>query len=56
MENINNTSNVLQIYAGALDKLALQNETMQWGNNMPFMNKSLAWAHMKKNYLQNRFF
>ena len=59
MENISNTSNgmekILQICIGVLDKLAPQKKKYNRGNNMPFMNKALAQAHMRRNRLQNRF-
>ena len=58
MENISNTSNVLknvlQICIGVLDKLALQKKK-NMGNNIPFMNKPLARAHMKRTRLRSRF-
>ena len=59
MENISNTSNglqkFLQICTDVLDKLAPQKERYNMGNNMPFMNKPLARAHMKRSRLGNRF-
>ena len=59
MTNISNTSNglenFLQICNGVLDKLASQKKKHNRGNNMPFMNKPLAQAHMKRNHLRNRF-
>ena len=59
MKNISNTSNVLKIFLqiciGVLDKLALQKKKNIMGNNIPFMKKPLAQAHMKRTRLRNRF-
>ena len=59
MENISNTSNgrrnLLQICIGVQDKLEPQKKKYNRSNNMPFMNKPLVWAHMKRNHLRNRF-
>ena len=57
MENISNTSNVwknfLRICIDVLDKLAPQMKKYNKGNNMPFVNKPLARAHMKRSGLRN---
>ena len=59
MENISNTSNVwknfLRICIDVLDKLAPQMKKYNKGNNMPFINKPLARAHMKRSGLRNWF-
>ena len=56
LENISNTSSdlekVLQFCIGVLDKLTPQKNKYNRGNNMPFMNKLLARAHMKRSRLQ----
>ena len=59
MENISNTNNHLEIFLqiciGVLDELAPQKKKYNRGNNMPFMNKPLARAPMKRSRLRNRF-
>ena len=54
-----NTSNglekFLQICINVLDKLAPQKKKCNRGNIMPFMNKPLARAHIKRSRLRNRF-
>ena len=59
MEDVSNTSkgpeNFLQICMCVLDKLALQKKKYNRDNNIPFTNKPLAKAHMKRNCLQNQF-
>ena len=59
MEDVSNTSNglenFLQTCICVLDKLVLQKKKYNRGNNIPFTNKPLAKAHMKRNCLQNRF-
>ena len=59
MENISNISNSLEnfllICIGILDKLAPQKKKYNKGNNMPFMNKPLAQARVKRNHLRNEF-
>ena len=56
MENIN-LSNGLQkfidIYIKTLDKFSPRKKKYSRGNNMPFMNKSLYRAHMKRTRLRN---
>ena len=56
MENIN-LSNGLQkfidIYIKTLDKFSPRKKKYSRGNNMPFMNKSLCRAHMKRTRLRN---
>ena len=58
MENIRNTNNdpvkFLQICIGVLDRLAPQKKKYNRSNNMPFMNKALPVAHMKRSHLQNQ--
>ena len=55
MQNISSTDNGLEnflhIFVGVLDKLAPQKKKYNRGNNMPFMNKPLARAHMKRSRL-----
>ena len=57
MENIINTSSdlekLLQVCTGVLDKLQKKKDNR--GNNVPFMNKPLIRAHMKRSCLRNRF-
>ena len=57
MENNSSTSNslenFLQICIGVLDKPAPQMKRYNRGNNIPFMYKPLARAHMKRNRLRN---
>ena len=59
MENISNTSSSLEIFlkicVGVIDKFAPKKKKYNRGNNIAFMNKPLARAHMKRNRLQNRF-
>ena len=59
MENISNISNSLEnfllICIGILDKLAPQKKKYNKGNDMPFMNKPLAQARVKRNHLRNEF-
>ena len=58
MENSNTSNgleNVLHICIGVLDKLVPQMKKYNRGNNMSFMNKPLARAHMKRSCLRNRF-
>ena len=59
MENISNTSSGLEIFlqicVGVIDKLAPEKKKYNRGNNIAFMNKPLARAHMKRSGLQNRF-
>ena len=38
-----------------LDKFALRQKKYSKGNNMPFINKSLSSAHMKRTRLRNCF-
>ena len=45
----------LQICVGVIDKLAPEKKKYNRGNNIAFMNKPLARAHMKRSGLQNRF-
>ena len=56
MENIN-LSNCLQkfidICMKSLDKFAPRKKRYSRGNNMPFMNKLLSCAHMKRTWLRN---
>ena len=44
----------LQICIGVLDRLAPQKKKYNRSNNMPFMNKALPVAHMKRSHLQNQ--
>ena len=57
MENISNRSSdlekLLQVCTGVLDKLQKKKDNR--GNNVPFMNKPLIRAHMKRSCLRNRF-
>ena len=57
MENISNTSisleKFLPISIHVLDKLAPQKKKYDRDNNMLFMNKPLARAHMKRSCLRH---
>ena len=56
MENVN-LSNGLQKFIDkcmkSLDKFASREKRYSRGNNMPFMDKLLSHAHMKKTRLRN---
>ena len=56
MENINSSNGLqkfIDIYMKTLDKFAPRKKKYSQGNNMPFMNKSLSRAHMKRTRLRN---
>ena len=56
MENINSSHGLqkfFDIYMKAPDKFAPRKKKYSRGNNMPFMNKSLSRAHMKRTRLSN---
>ena len=56
MENINSSHGLqkfFDIYMKAPDKFAPRKKKYSRGNNMPFMNKLLSRAHMKRTRLRN---
>ena len=58
MENIklsNDLEKFIDTYINTLDQFAPRNKKYSRGNNMPFINKSLFRAHMKKNRLRNSY-
>ena len=59
MENLklsNGLQKFIDICIKTLDKFAPREKKYSRGNNMPFMNKSLCRAHMKRTRLRNCYF
>ena len=51
----NGLEKFLQVYTDAQEDLAPRKKKYTKGNNIPFMNKSLTCAHMKRIQLRNKF-